>query len=44
MVPQDNGVKITDINANLLGLSIGDEEIETSIEWVVDQNRHSHSL
>jgi len=40
MIPQDNGIKITDINANLLGLSIGNEEIETSIEWVVDQNHH----
>ena len=40
MVPQDNGVKITDINANLLGLSIGDKEIKTTIEWIVDQNRH----
>lgn len=40
MAPQDNGVKITDINANLLGLSIGDKEIKTTIEWIVDQNRH----
>ena len=40
ITPQNNGVKITGINANLLGLSIGDEETETSIEWTADKNQH----
>lgn len=40
MTPKNNGVTITGIDANLLGLSIGDDETETSIEWTVDKNQH----
>ena len=40
MEPQANGVKISGINANLLGLQLGDSEHETSLEWTVDNNRH----
>ena len=40
MKPQVNGVKISSINANLLGLQLGDPEHETSLEWTVENNRH----
>ena len=40
MKPQENGVKISGINANLLGLQLGDPEHETSLEWTVENNRH----
>lgn len=40
MEPQTNGVKISGINANLLGLQLGDPERETSLEWTVENNRH----
>lgn len=40
MKPQANGVKISGINANLLGLQLGDPEHETSLEWTVENNRH----
>lgn len=40
MQPQSNGVKISGINANLLGLQLGDPEHETSLEWTVENNRH----
>lgn len=41
MIPQENGIKITGINANLLGISIGDKKTETIIEWVVEKDQHS---
>ena len=40
MKPQENGVKISGINANLLGLQLGGPEHETSLEWTVENNRH----
>jgi len=40
MEPQPNGVKISGIDANLLGLQVGDKDHETSLEWTVDNNRH----
>lgn len=44
MKPQANGVKISGINANLLGLQLGDPEHETSLEWTVENNRHHTSF
>ena len=40
MEPKANGVKISGINANLLGLQLGDSEHETSLEWTVENKRH----
>ncbi len=40
MEPQPNGVKISGIDANLLGLQVGDKEHEATLEWTVDNNRH----
>ena len=44
MKPQANGVKISGINANLLGLQLGDPEHETRLEWTVENNRHHTSF
>jgi uncharacterized protein YhdP len=40
MEPQPNGVKISGIDANLLGLQLGDKEHETTLEWTVDNKGH----
>lgn len=40
MEPQPNGVKISGIDANLLGLQVGNKDHQTSLEWTVDNNRH----
>ena len=38
--PQNTGVKITGIDANLLGLRIGGHGNDTSIEWTEDNGQH----
>jgi len=43
MEPQSNGVIISGIDANLLGLQVGDKEYDTSLEWTLDNGRH-HTL
>ncbi len=40
MTPQTNGVILSGINANLLGLQLGGQEHETSLEWRVENGRH----
>ena len=44
MKPQEKGVKITGIDANLLGLNIGDKDSEADLEWTVDGNVHHTSF
>ncbi len=43
MEPQSNGVMISGIDANLLGLQVGDEEYDTSLKWTLEDGRH-HTL
>ena len=43
MEPQSNGVIISGIDANLLGLQVGDKEYDTSLEWTLENGRH-HTL
>ncbi|HEB29065.1 MAG TPA: TIGR02099 family protein [Porticoccus sp.] len=40
MEPQSNGVRISGIDANLLGLQVGGEEYDTSLEWTLEDGRH----
>jgi uncharacterized protein (TIGR02099 family) len=40
MEPQSMGIKITDIDANFLGLKIGGQENDTSIEWTENNGQH----
>ena len=44
MKPQEKGVKITGIDANLLGLNIGDKDTEADLEWTVDESGHHTSF
>ncbi|MEH6467849.1 MAG: DUF3971 domain-containing protein, partial [Porticoccus sp.] len=43
MEPQSNGVRISGIDANLLGLQVGDKEYDTSLEWTLEDGQH-HTL
>ena len=43
MKPQSNGVMISGIDANLLGLQVGDKEYETTLEWTYEDGSH-HTL
>lgn len=38
--PQPNGVLFSGIDANLLGLQLGDSEHNTSLKWTEENNRH----
>ncbi|MDX2349610.1 MAG: YhdP family protein [Porticoccus sp.] len=40
MEPQSNGVRVSGIDANLLGLQVGGEEYDTSLEWTLEDGRH----
>ena len=40
MEPQGTGIKITDIDANFLGLRVGGQENDTSIEWTENNGQH----
>jgi uncharacterized protein YhdP len=40
MEPQSTGIKITDIDANFLGLRVGGQENDTSIEWTENNGQH----
>ena len=40
MEPQSMGIKITDIDANFLGLRVGGQENDTSIEWTENNGQH----
>lgn len=40
MEPQSSGVRVSGIDANLLGLQVGGEEYDTSLEWTLEDGRH----
>jgi uncharacterized protein (TIGR02099 family) len=38
--PQPKGVRVSGIDANLLGLQVGGDEYDTSLEWTLEGGRH----